>query len=103
MLVWREALRGAFPARGSATLCDREGDLSDGLILAVAHEVRLTDGSARRRIDGDDSIRRDEGYSWTYSPENRFIAIAGHFRGHRSTYRATKLRDLAELTMPEAA
>jgi hypothetical protein len=34
--------------------------------------------SYTRRVYEDDSIRRDERYSWTYSPENRVIAIAGH-------------------------
>jgi hypothetical protein len=34
--------------------------------------------SYTRRVYQDDSIRRDERYSWTYSPENTVIAIAGH-------------------------
>jgi vancomycin resistance protein YoaR len=34
--------------------------------------------SYTRRVYRDDSIRRDEHYAWTYSPENTVIAIAGH-------------------------
>jgi vancomycin resistance protein YoaR len=34
--------------------------------------------SYTRRVYRDDSVRRDERYSWTYSPENTVIAIAGH-------------------------
>ena len=34
--------------------------------------------SYTRRVYQDDSIRRDERYSWTYSPENEVIATAGH-------------------------
>jgi vancomycin resistance protein YoaR len=34
--------------------------------------------SYTRRVYQDDSIRRAEFYSWTYSPENRVIATAGH-------------------------
>jgi vancomycin resistance protein YoaR len=34
--------------------------------------------SYTRRVYRDDSLRRDERYSWTYSPENTVIAIAGH-------------------------
>ena len=34
--------------------------------------------SYTRRVYQDDSIRRDERYSWTYSPKNTVIAIAGH-------------------------
>jgi vancomycin resistance protein YoaR len=34
--------------------------------------------SYTRRVYRDDSIRRDERYAWTYSPENTVIAIAGH-------------------------
>ena len=30
-----------------------------------------------RRVYEYDSVRRDERYSWTYSPENEVIAIAG--------------------------
>jgi vancomycin resistance protein YoaR len=33
--------------------------------------------SYTRRVYRDDSVRRDERYSWTYSPENQVIAIAG--------------------------
>jgi vancomycin resistance protein YoaR len=33
--------------------------------------------SYTRRVYHDDSIRRNERYSWRYSPENRVIAIAG--------------------------
>jgi vancomycin resistance protein YoaR len=33
--------------------------------------------SYTRRVYQDDSIRRNERYSWSYSPENRVIAIAG--------------------------
>ena len=33
--------------------------------------------SYTRRVYEDDSVRRDERYSWTYSPENQVIAIAG--------------------------
>jgi vancomycin resistance protein YoaR len=33
--------------------------------------------SYTRRVYRDDSVRRNERYSWTYSPENRVIAIAG--------------------------
>ena len=34
--------------------------------------------SYTRRVYQYDSIRRDEHYSWTYSPENEVIATAGH-------------------------
>jgi vancomycin resistance protein YoaR len=34
--------------------------------------------SYTRRVYRDDSVRRNERYSWRYSPENRVIAIAGH-------------------------
>jgi vancomycin resistance protein YoaR len=33
--------------------------------------------SYTRRVYRDDSVRRNERYSWTYSPENTVIAIAG--------------------------
>lgn len=33
--------------------------------------------SYTRRVYEDDSVRREERYSWTYSPENQVIAIAG--------------------------
>jgi vancomycin resistance protein YoaR len=33
--------------------------------------------SYTRRVYQDDAIRRDERYSWTYSPENEVIAVAG--------------------------
>jgi hypothetical protein len=26
----------------------------------------------------DDSIRRDDRFAWTYSPENTVIAVSGH-------------------------
>jgi hypothetical protein len=33
--------------------------------------------SYTRRVYHDDSVRKDERYSWTYSSENQVIAIAG--------------------------
>jgi vancomycin resistance protein YoaR len=33
--------------------------------------------SYTRRVYQDDAVRRDERYSWTYSPENEVIAVAG--------------------------
>jgi hypothetical protein len=33
--------------------------------------------SYTRRVYSADSIRRNEQYTWTYSPENEVIAIAG--------------------------
>jgi hypothetical protein len=33
--------------------------------------------SYTRRVYRDDSVRRDERYSWKYSPENQVIAVAG--------------------------
>jgi hypothetical protein len=34
--------------------------------------------SYTRRVYRDDSIRRDERFAWTYSPENTVIAVSGH-------------------------